>query len=526
MSNVQQAQDYARNHGLYVFPTKPDKSPATRHGFKDATDRPEELIQLFGKGVHGLGVWPGPSGYVVVDIDVKDGAAGDEEWHDLVEEHGLIINTPTVLTPSGGTHLWFRKPEGVVFDNTKLSPSIDIRSDAGYVVAPPTEGYEWEVSYPEVCKVCSVQHHQLEKAQMFPAALVRVLEKSRVWSPEVQATGPIPAGSRYDTLFRAGSKMKYAGLTDDLLRKALQDMNAERCKPPHSKQHVDKIVQAIIDNPPMNPETGATGIEPAYTRIRHTEGTVKWPELWEKKADKVEWIPHMVGIAINGRATNLYGPAGTGKSELVLNRAAKAAREGVRVLWLDREMTDIDVRDRLREMSFTPEDLKNLDYILYPDLPLLDTPRGGEALVALAKTHRSDVVVVDSLSKFVRDEEGETHTNYYLHTILPLRVEGIGYVMIDHAGKDLTRKARGASQKVDNVDYYTEITRQAGVGASLSTKKQRHSWVEPRYTYRRFTQPHLDYKLSEPMCSFCHQRRATRKGGPAMRPACDTCMPG
>jgi hypothetical protein len=50
------------------------------------------------------------SGLVGLDIDVKNGMAGDETWHSLVAELGGSIAGKTIVaTPSGGAHYWYRK---------------------------------------------------------------------------------------------------------------------------------------------------------------------------------------------------------------------------------------------------------------------------------------------------------------------------------------------------------------------------------------------------------------------------------
>lgn len=103
---------------------------------------------------YGLGIACGPSGLVVVDLDTaKPGTAIPEPWNRFgittgveVLDHiagargGTITPTFTVRTPSGGTHLYYRAPEGVRFGNTAgtIGWLIDTRAHGGYVVAPPT----------------------------------------------------------------------------------------------------------------------------------------------------------------------------------------------------------------------------------------------------------------------------------------------------------------------------------------------------------------------------------------------------
>ena len=83
---------------------------------------------------------------MVVDIDVKDD--GLLEFKKYIEEHG-DINTFIVETPTGGFHYYFNyshadpEQESYMRDYLKTATKfrdvgIDIRSEGGYVVAPPS----------------------------------------------------------------------------------------------------------------------------------------------------------------------------------------------------------------------------------------------------------------------------------------------------------------------------------------------------------------------------------------------------
>ena len=92
------------------------------------------------------------SNLLVLDAD---GAAGVAE----AERRGLP-ETPTVRTPNGGLHAYFRAVPGLSFRNgAKLGDTkkIDVRSDNGYVAAPYSmrgdgKRYEW-LKHPERVKL-------------------------------------------------------------------------------------------------------------------------------------------------------------------------------------------------------------------------------------------------------------------------------------------------------------------------------------------------------------------------------------
>lgn len=79
-----------------------------------------------------------PSGIFVVDLDTKKGKDGIA----ALDAIGIVPETYTVQTRSGGVHLYFKHP-GIPVPNSvsKLGPGIDVRGENGYVVAPPTDGY-------------------------------------------------------------------------------------------------------------------------------------------------------------------------------------------------------------------------------------------------------------------------------------------------------------------------------------------------------------------------------------------------
>jgi hypothetical protein len=120
------------------------KRPLTRHGHDDFTTERETVARQFSAARHrmrdgevfGVGLRPGPAGLVVIDVDVKGSADGSAALKALEAEHGALPGHPVVTTASGGRHEFLRK-SGYV-GNQGLADGIDIRSDAGWIVAPGT----------------------------------------------------------------------------------------------------------------------------------------------------------------------------------------------------------------------------------------------------------------------------------------------------------------------------------------------------------------------------------------------------
>jgi uncharacterized protein YndB with AHSA1/START domain len=137
------ALEYARR-GWHIFPCKPlGKQPATRNGFKDAT-ADAELIRRWWAAMPSanIGLRTGvASGVFVIDIDVKGGAAGYDNWLALCKMHGWR-SVPNVLaagTPSGGAHFYFTYAASITNARGSLPAGVDVRGEGGYVLLPPSD---------------------------------------------------------------------------------------------------------------------------------------------------------------------------------------------------------------------------------------------------------------------------------------------------------------------------------------------------------------------------------------------------
>lgn len=115
----------------------PGKHPRTRSGVKDATTN-EAAIRKWWKQ------WPDANvaiaagnGLVVIDVDPDRG--GLESLAKLEAEYGPLPKDWSVATGGGGQHIYLTTAEDMQFKNlTDWRPGIDIRSEGGYVIAPPS----------------------------------------------------------------------------------------------------------------------------------------------------------------------------------------------------------------------------------------------------------------------------------------------------------------------------------------------------------------------------------------------------
>jgi hypothetical protein len=212
-----------------------------------------------------------------------------------------------------------------------------------------------------------------------------------------------------------------------------------------------------------------------------------WDAFWNNDRGEAEWLAEPVIPA--KRSVALFAPGGDGKSLFVLWLAAGLATgkrllappcDPINVLYLDYEMTEDDLAERLENMGYGPDsDLSHLHYALLPSLPGLDQPEGGKVVVELARKVDAQLVIIDTFGRAVHGDENDADTvrAWYRWTGLNLKAEGRAFVRIDHAGKDLDKGQRGTSAKNDDVDVVWRWTKQDGGAFKLVAKKRRMGWV-------------------------------------------------
>jgi hypothetical protein len=216
---------------------------------------------------------------------------------------------------------------------------------------------------------------------------------------------------------------------------------------------------------------------------------VDWAAL--RSAEDIEHAWLVEGFWPAGRAMALWAPAKTGKSELALVVAANlalgidafsgAAIEPVDVLYLDYEMTEDDLRERLDDLGLLDADLHRLHYALVPALPALDLDLGGLAIEAEVVRTGSRAVVFDTFGRAVagKEDEADTVRAFYRYTGARLKRMGVAYLRTDHAGKDVAKGQRGSSAKRDDVDIVWQAQR-SRAGTTLSCAgASRLGWVGP-----------------------------------------------
>ncbi len=180
------ALTYAEKFSIHVFPlgarSKVPSGQLAPNGYQSATVDPGIIKNWWQRSPQAnIGVACAPSGFVVLDVDPRNG--GDETFGSLRKELGDLPATWTCLTPGGGQHYYFRDSVGEYAG--KLGDGLDIKFN-GYVIAPPsyvvTRDYEGEYRWDVGCHPSESQVAQL------PVAWLDRMTSRRV-APSLPSTG-------------------------------------------------------------------------------------------------------------------------------------------------------------------------------------------------------------------------------------------------------------------------------------------------------------------------------------------------
>jgi hypothetical protein len=240
--------------GWPVFPCQPgQKTPATAHGYLDATTDPEQITRWFTRRPEAnLAVATGAPGPDVLDVDQHGPAGNGYAAFGRLRRTGLLDGaTAYVATPSGGLHAYFT---GTTQRNGHLPAChLDFRSRGGYILAPPshvggkpyelikTTGNHGDLEWATVTRVLEPQRrHQLDP-QPQPAQEADV-ERLAAWVAR-QQQGNRNAGLYWaahralDTnqaadLSPLATAARQAGLNDREIHRTLDSARRTREAPP------------------------------------------------------------------------------------------------------------------------------------------------------------------------------------------------------------------------------------------------------------------------------------------------------
>ena len=257
------ALDYAITQGWPVFPLhtvidgrcscnnpdckSPGKHPRTPNGFKDATTDQATISAWWSR-------WPGANigfalrpGDLVIDVDPRNG--GEETLAALWADHEPCY-TLRSRTGSGGTHAFYHTSNPVRSGANALGPGVDIKTEGGYVVLPPSvhvKGvYRW--------------HRRVEITEA-PAWILDLL-KERTPKGRFKLPGTISEGGRHTAMLSAAGAMRHMGMEEEEILASLIIANEARCTPPLGRGELESIARSVATKYEAGPL-----INPAKTEL-------------------------------------------------------------------------------------------------------------------------------------------------------------------------------------------------------------------------------------------------------------------
>lgn len=337
------ARWYAQKLGWYVFPCVPnEKRPLTSNGLLAATTDMAQIDAWWGQRPDAnIGVACGPSGLVVLDVDVKNN--GDASFESLRGTlPAELFETVTASTPSGGQHLLYSAPFAPVQSGVNcIGVGIDIRAQGGYIVVTPSmvnsRGYAWEVGY-------GPHEHEILAWPAEIAARITRPDRATVLGD----SEPIGAGGRNATLASIAGTMRRRGLGYDEIFAALQVTNRKRCQPPLPESEIASIAHSVCRYAPAEthaepqvsePESEApmqrVEIEHFADVLQRIEGVVE--DHTHAPKFGLSALDESLGGLLPGRLTTVAARTGVGKSAFAETVSLNVAKK-FRVLYYSLEM--------------------------------------------------------------------------------------------------------------------------------------------------------------------------------------------
>jgi len=233
------------------------KHPKTRKGYKDATTKSERIREWWSRYPDAnIGLATGKrSGFFVVDIDIKHG--GDEAFEAMQDDYRYLLKSdyepipPTLIakTGSGGFHYYFKYPADVSIktSSSQVRLGIDIRSDGGYVLAPPSnhksgKNYGWWLSDIEIYEAPNWLIKEILEADEESASTNTWLKPTS--APRKLTGEVIEKGNRNSFLFTYGCGLVNSFSPQEVATR-ISEINEFCCSPPLSEREVSHILKNI-----------------------------------------------------------------------------------------------------------------------------------------------------------------------------------------------------------------------------------------------------------------------------------------
>ncbi len=476
--------------GFKVFPIKHGaKFPPLWKNWPDraTTIVPEDWPEKANVGIHCAGL-------LVIDVDIKKGGPNALALLRLTEE---LPDTLTTITSTGGSHLFYRLPEGhggVPNSVGTLGAGLDIRSTGGYVVGPgsevPAGVYAFEDPDLGIADAPGWLVARLGMATAKPASDVErtvhdaapdVVERASLWLADQPGAAEGQGGDA--RTFAVACGLRDYGVSAAQALGLMAEWNST-CSPPWGLAELEiKVANAYryAENPAGSraalpddfPE-----VAPQVTPAVKAGPLLSLSQFANSERKGAGYV--VKGLLQRGSYACAYGAPGEGKTFVALDVAYHVAAGA---LWMDRKVHAGPVLYLAYEGT---GGLVKRAQALRQHYGAADVPLyiASAAYDLRQKQGRADVggllaalpappvlIVVDTFARALMggDENSAQDVGTFNGAVAAL-IESTGacVLIVHHSGKDKSRGARGSSALLGALDTEIEID-----GGRITAQKQR-----------------------------------------------------
>ena len=287
------------SRGWPIFPCRPDKRPATEHGFEDATcDRKTIIAWWTANPAAMIGMPTGAVSKIIavdLDRDAAKGLDGVTAFASLVKSAGAPIRTRKHSTPRGGVHLLFEhQGEDVKNSASAIAPGVDTRGSGGYIVLPPsrTETGEYCVEnnadptpLPPWLMGLFRKHGIISTPAVFETIAPRTLPPGCPPSVAALVASGAPERQRNDRALSVAVQLRDEGHDRTTVERHVLTY-AGNCRPPLPEREALAVVASAFTRPAREPARDPLRPFERRTPAVHivTTPLTEAPDPWEPSA--------------------------------------------------------------------------------------------------------------------------------------------------------------------------------------------------------------------------------------------------
>lgn len=426
--------------GARVFPLDAEQAKRPIPGLswlKLRTRNPEKIkAQLRARGTYAVATG---DGFLVVDVDVRDGKQGDATFEEVDMMFGFP-DTFTVQTATGGRHLYYRTPPAMqLSSDTKgrvVGPGIDIKAHHGYVVGPGSETPRGEYKVLDARAPVDAPQWLIDKCGEEIKRPANVTEPLCEWDLPAnieraryflrhEAPPALQDENGDETTLTTAMRVRDYAISESLTLDLMLDHYNERCEPPWDPEDMAVKVANGYRYAKNRPGSRQAGVY-QFDDVSQFLETPKKALIQSSRDFILGFVPpdYLIDGLIQRRFIySVTAPTGAGKTALMLLLAALTALgkplgdrpiEPGRVLYFAGENPD-DVRMRWIAMADSMGfDTSKIDVHFIPgafSIPKLER-RIREEIAALGG---AALVIVDTSAAYFQGDEENSNVQLGNH---------------------------------------------------------------------------------------------------------------